>query len=57
MGEYSKLTQKEYRTEHDWVDGVILLELCKKRKFNHMNKWYMHKLESILKNEMDEVFR
>ena len=26
-------------------------ELCKKLKFDHANKWYMHNPESILENE------
>ena len=45
----SKLTQKEYKTRHDWVGKMIHWELCKKLKFNHMNKWYNP--ESILENE------
>ena len=26
-------------------------KLCKKLKFDHMNKWYMHNPESVLENE------
>ena len=33
--ECSKLAQKEYKARHDW-------KMCKKFKFNHTNKWYMH---------------
>ena len=30
---------------------MIHWELCKKLKFNHITKWYMHKPESVRKNE------
>ena len=56
ISEYSKLVQKEYKTWHDWVGKVIYLELCKKLKYDHMNKWYMHKPESILENEICKIF-
>ena len=35
----SKLSQKEYKTRHNWVRKVIHWELCKKLKFDHKNKW------------------
>ena len=28
---------------------------CKRLKFDHTTKWYMHKHESILKNEMHKI--
>ena len=31
---------------------VIHRELCKKLKFDHMKKWFMHNPESIKENEM-----
>ena len=34
---------------------VIHWELCKKFKFDHTNKWYMHNLESILENETHKI--
>ena len=40
-----------YKSKHDWVEKVIYRELCKKFKFDHTNKWYMHKPESVLENE------
>ena len=43
--------QKEYKTRHDWVEKVIHWELCKKLKFDHTNKWYIHKPESVRENE------
>ena len=46
--ECSKLAQKEYKASHDWVGKVIHWEMCKKFKFNHANKWYMHNPASVL---------
>ena len=51
ISKYSKQAQKELRTRHDWVGNVINWDLCKKLKFDHTIKWYMHKPESILENE------
>ena len=34
---------------------VIGRELCKKLKFNHTTKWYIHKSESILENELHKI--
>ena len=48
----SKLTQREYKTRHDWMGKVIHWEICKKFKFDQMNKGYMHNPESVLKNEI-----
>ena len=42
ISECSKLAQKEYEARHDWVGKVIHREMCKKFKFDHANKWYMH---------------
>ena len=55
ISECRKLAQKEYKTRHDWVGKVIYWELCKKLKFNHMNKWYMHIPDSALKNETHKL--
>ena len=38
INECIKLAQKEYMTRHDWMGMVIHWELCKKFKFDHMNK-------------------
>ena len=39
ISDCSKLAQKVYKTRHEWVEGkVIHWELCKKFKFDHMNK-------------------
>ena len=36
------MPQKEYKSRHDWVDKVIYRELCKRLKFDHIKKWFMH---------------
>ena len=51
ISEYSKLAQREYKTRHNWMGKVINWELCKKLKFDHTNKWYMHNPESALENK------
>ena len=55
MSKCNKLSQKEYKARHDWVEKVIHLELCKKFKFDHMNKCYMCKPDSILVNETHKI--
>ena len=55
ISECSKLAQKEYKTRHNLVGKVIHWELCKKMKFHHMNKWYMHNPESVLENETHKL--
>ena len=47
ISECSKLAQKEYKTRHDWVGKVIHSEMCKKSKFDHTNKWYMHNAAAV----------
>ena len=51
ISECSKLAQKQYMTRHNWVDKVIHWELCKRLKFNHTNKSYMHNPASLLEND------
>ena len=38
-------------TRHDWVGKVIHWESYKNFKFDHTNKWYMHKRAAVLVNE------
>ena len=47
----SKLAQKEYKTIHVWIGKVIHWEMCKKFKFDHTNKSYMHNSTSVLEND------
>ena len=50
ISECCKLAQN-YKTRHDWVGKVTHWELCKKLKFDHTNKWYMHNPASVMKND------
>ena len=50
ISECSKLAQREYKARHDWVGKVIHWEMCKKFKFDHTNKWYMHNPAPVLEN-------
>ena len=56
ISECSKLAQKEYKTRHDWVGKVIHWEMCKKFKFDHTHKWYMHNPAFLLKNDTHKLF-
>ena len=53
ISEYSK--QKKYKSEHDRVGKVIKWKLCKRLKFDHITKWYMHKPESVLENKVHKI--
>ena len=55
INECSKLAQKEYRDRHDWVGKVIHWEMCKKFKFDHTNKWYMHNPAPVLENDTHKL--
>ena len=50
ISECSKLAQREYKARHDWVGKVIHWEMCKKFKFDHTKKWYMHNPAPVLEN-------
>ena len=41
--------------KHDRVEKVIHWEQCKKRKFKHTSKWYMHKPETTQQNETHKI--
>ena len=56
MSKCNKLVQKDYESRHDWLRNGINWELCKRLKFYHNNKWYMHKLEAVLKNVIHKIF-
>ena len=55
ISECSKLAQKEYKMRHDWVGKVIHWEMCKKFKFYHANKWYMHNPAPVLENDTHKL--
>ena len=43
---------KNYKMRHDFLGKVMYWKLCKKFKFGHINKGYMHKQRSILEKGM-----
>ena len=51
ISECSKLAHKECNARHDWMGKVIHWEMCKKLKFDHANKWYMHIPAPVLEND------
>ena len=55
ISECSKLAQKEYKARHNWLGKVIHWEMCKKFKFDHANKWYMHNLASVQENDSHKL--
>ena len=52
ISECSKIAQKKYKTRHDWVGKVIHGFMCKKFKFDHTNKGYMHNPAPVLENDI-----
>ena len=38
ISKYSQLEQKEYKSRYDWLGKVIHWELCKRLKFDHIDK-------------------
>ena len=55
ISECSKLAQKEYKARYDWVGKVIHWEMCKKFKFDHTNKWYIHNPAPVLENDTHKL--
>ena len=55
ISECSNLAQKEYKTRHAWVGKVIHWEMCKKFKYDHTDKWYMHNPASVLENDTHKI--
>ena len=56
ISECSELAQRVYKTKHGWVWKVIHWELCKKFKFDHANKWYIHNPENAQDNVTNNIF-
>ncbi len=42
-------------TKHGWVGKVTHWEMCKKSKFNHTNKWYIHNPAPVLENNTHKL--
>ena len=39
------------KTRHGWLGKVIHRKMCKKFKFDHTKKWYMHNVAAVLEND------
>ena len=55
ISECRKLAQREYKARYDWVGKVIHWEMCKKFKFDHTNKWYMHNPAPVLEDDTHKL--
>ena len=55
ISECSQLEHKEYKARHDWVGKVIHWEICKKFKFDHTDKWYMHNPAPVQENDTHKL--
>ena len=51
----SKLEPKEYKARHEWIGKVIHWEICKKFKFDHAKKWYMHNTAPVLETDTQKL--
>ena len=49
------MQQTNTKRIQDGVGKAIHWELCNRLKFDHADKWYMHKQESALENEMHKI--
>ena len=43
------------KTRHVWIGKVIHWEMCRKFRFDHTNKWYMHNSASVLENDTHKL--
>ena len=55
LSESNKLAQREYKARHDLVSKGIHWKMCKKFKFDHRNKWYMHNPAPVLENDLHKL--
>ena len=51
------LAEKAYKIRYDSMEKVIHWEFCKRLKLDHISKWFMQKLEYVLKNDTHKLFR
>ena len=49
------LAQKEYKRRHDKVCSNLHWSLCRKYGFAVSEKWYQHKVESVMENENAKI--
>ena len=57
ISECNKLAQKKFKSRYEWVGKVIYLELCKRLKFDHTDKWYIYKPEYFLGKETHKILK
>ena len=50
-----ELTQKEYKTQLDWVGKMIPRELYKKVQIDQTIKWYIHKPEFVREKKTHKI--
>ena len=55
INECITLEQKEYKTRHDCVGKKIHWEMCKKFKYDHMSKSYMHNPAAVVENDTHKL--
>ena len=53
----NKLVQKETKGRHVWLWKAIYLELCKRFKFNQLEKWNNYKPEFVQENKKHKFSR
>ena len=53
--ELSKLAQKEYKKQHDWVGKRIHWEVCNKFDIVVTEKWYEHQPQPVMENESNKI--
>ena len=51
-----KQAQKECKTWNGWVRKLLHGDFDKRLKLDHADKWYIHRLESVLGNETHKIF-
>ena len=54
INECSKLAL-EYKARHDWFGKMIYWEMCKKFKFDYINKWYLPNPAPVLENDTHKL--
>ena len=51
ISECCELAQKEYKARYDWLGKMVHRKMCKKFKYDHANKWYVHSQAPVLDND------
>ena len=43
ISECPKPLHKEYKQQHDWMGRTVHWDICRKKGFNVLKKWYEHR--------------